>query len=108
MIEQLKQALPIHLYGVGQAKPFDRLLAEIEAGETQIIWEGNQPIRLIQVARVYVFYGNLKLVETKQTIKGQGNRVRNIDCVSEKFYSHEFSDVAACRGIREEFLLELI
>lgn len=102
MIEQLKQTLPIHLYGLGEAKPFSRLLDEIKAGETQIIWENYQPIRVIQVARVYVCHGNQKLVEVKQTIKGQGDRIRGIDCISEKFKLDESAINAACRGLDEE------
>lgn len=102
MIEQLKLTLPIHLYGIGQAKSFDRLVEEIKTGETQIIFENNQPIRLIQVARVYVFCKGQQLVESKQTIKGQGDRVRNLDCVSEKFFLAESAFDAACRGIEEE------
>lgn len=102
MIEQLKLTLPVHLYGVGQAKSFDRLVEEIKAGETQIVFENYQPIRLIQVARVYVFFGSKQLIESKQTIKGQGDRRRGIDCVSEKFKLSESALDAACRGIEEE------
>ena len=102
MIEQLKLTLPVHLYGVGQAKSFDRLVEEIKAGETQIIFENYQPVRLIQVARIYIFCKKQQLIESKQTIKGQGDRFRNLDCVSEKFKLSESALDAACRGIEEE------
>lgn len=102
MIEQLKLTLPVHLYGVGASKSFEGLLTEIKSGETQIIFENNQPIRLIQVARVYVFCKGKQLVESKQTIKGQQDRFRNLDCVSEKFKLSESAFNAACRGIEEE------
>jgi hypothetical protein len=102
MIEQLKLTLPVHLYGIGKAKSFDRLIEEIKAGETQMVFENNLPIRLIQVARVYVFHKEQQLVESKQTIKEQGDRFRNLDCVSEKFKLSESALDAACRGIEEE------
>jgi hypothetical protein len=102
MIEQLKLTLPLHLYGVGQAKSFDRLVEEIEQGETLIDFRNNQPVRLIQVARVYIFCKGRQLIESKQTIKGQGDRFRNLDCVSEKFKLRERARDAAVRGIEEE------
>jgi hypothetical protein len=102
MIEQLKLTLPLDKYGVGKAKSFDRLMEEIKSGETQIIFENHQPVRLIQVARVYVFHKERQLVESKQTIKGQGDRFRNLNCVSEKFKLSESALDAACRGIEEE------
>lgn len=102
MIEQLKLNLPVHLYGVGKAKSFEGLLKEIEDGETQMVFENDLPVRLIQVARVYVFHKEQQLVESKQTIKGQGDRFRNLDCVSEKFKLSESALDAACRGIQEE------
>lgn len=102
MIEQLKLTLPLDKYGIGKAKSFTRLMEEIKSGETQIIFENNQPIRLIQVVRVYVFCKEQQLVESKQTIKSQGNRFRNLDCVSEKFKLSESALDAACRGIEEE------
>jgi|LakMenEpi03Aug12_release.lakeMendotaPanAssembly.Ray.scaffolds.fasta_scaffold769694_1 hypothetical protein len=102
MIETLKLTLPLEKYGIGQAKLFDRLIEEIEQGETQIIFADNQPIRLIQVARIYIFCNKKQLVESKQLIKGQGERIRNIRCISEKFKLNESAINAACRGIKEE------
>jgi len=37
-IEQLKLTLPLNLYGVGNAKPFFKLVDEIKSGETQIVF----------------------------------------------------------------------
>jgi hypothetical protein len=101
MIEFLKKVLPIDQYGIGQAKPFEKLIKEIESGETQIIFENNNPIRIIQTARVYVYCKGKQLVEAKQIINGN-ERFRNFKSVSEKFKLDESAINAAVRGIKEE------
>lgn len=102
---ELEAALPIHLYGVGNAKSLSCLISEIEQGETEITWIDNKPIRVINVARVYVYYKNKQLVETKQEIKQQGVRYRNINCISEKFKFNELPIDAALRGLSEELAI---
>lgn len=101
--QRLSEILPLELYGVGKAKTFDKLIREIEAGETVISWEGDQPIRVIRVARVYITFQNLVLWESNQIFREDGrSRQRNICGVSEKFFCWEDALEAAKRGVKEE------
>ena len=102
MKTQLQAALPLHLYGVGVAKTFDKLWHEIESGETTITWEDNRPIRIIKVARVEVLHGDQYLVETNQVFDDGRSRVRGIRGLSEKFMMGESPISAAKRAVSEE------
>jgi hypothetical protein len=104
-MSDLEKALPIHLYGVDNAKSLSCLINEIKQGETEITWINEVPIRVINVARVYVYYKDKQLVETKQLIKQQGIRYRNINCISEKFKLNELPIDAALRGLSEELAI---
>lgn len=101
--KKISKILPLELYGVGNAKTFDKLISEIKAGETIINWENNQPVRVIKVARVYINFQNLTLWESNQIFKEDGrSRQRNICGVSEKFFCWEDALEAGKRGVKEE------
>lgn len=106
--QRLSEILPLEFYGVGKAKTFDKLINEIKAGETVISWEGDQPIRVIRVARVYITFQNLVLWESNQIFREDGrSRQRNICGVSEKFFCWEDALEAAKRGVKEELGLDV-
>jgi len=106
-IAKLKACLPLNLWGINQAKIFPQLVSEIEAGETEILWEGQKPIRCIRVARVDVQFLDKHLIETKQVFTDGRTRIRNIRGISEKLHQSENFLDGAVRGIREELGLAL-
>lgn len=101
-IERLKSVLDLSLYGKGQAKDFESLITEINQGESVIIWEGNKPIRLLQVCRVRVLCGEQELYEDRQQFADGRTRKRGIRGLAEKLMPDEAPEVAAVRALKEE------
>ena len=103
-MQDLKNVLPLELYGHGQAKSFQSLLDEIENGESQIIWEENKPVRRLKVCRVKVICldKELTLYEDHQEFADGHIRQRGFDYLSEKMGVNENPIIAACRALREE------
>lgn len=105
--EKLAQALPVDQYGQGAAKTFQQLLKEIEAGETQILWQEERPIRLVSVVMVEVRHAAQTLVETRQEFADGRVRFRNQPGLSEKRIGEEAPEVTAARALHEELGLPL-
>jgi hypothetical protein len=103
-MQDLKNALPLELYGNGQAKSFQSLLDEISNGESQIIWEGNKPIRVLKVCRVKVICldKELTLYEDRQEFADSRIRQRGFDYLSEKMGVGENPMTASERALKEE------
>jgi len=103
-MQDLKNVLPLELYGHGQAKSFQSLLDEISNGESQIIWEEDKPIRCLKVCRVKVICldKELTLYEDRQEFKDGRIRQRGFDCLSEKMNIDEDPVIAAERALKEE------
>ncbi|AFZ11532.1 hypothetical protein Cri9333_0586 [Crinalium epipsammum PCC 9333] len=101
-MKDLKNFLPLHLYGKGQAKDYSSLLQEIEKKESQIIWDNNRPIRLIKVCRVRVICGDQELYEDRQVFSDGRVRKRGIRGLAEKLFKDEKEEIAAKRALKEE------
>lgn len=104
----LLEHLPISQYGQGKAKTVEHLLKEIESGETQIIWENEKPIRVINLVCVEVISedGEQQLVEEKQVFSDGRVRERGIWGVSEKLKPNEDPYQGAVRAMKEELGVE--
>lgn len=102
-MQKLSEALNLKLFGVGAAKTFDELKAEIACGESEIIWENDRPIRLVQVAQIEVIshVGEMLLEERQEFADGRIRR-RKLIGVSEKLQAGEIPIVAARRALVEE------
>jgi hypothetical protein len=99
----LEQYLDRSLYGVGLAKPWADLQAEIAAGECHIEWHNDHLLRILDIACVEVVspYGEV-LIEERQEFSDGRIRRRNHTGVSEKLLLGESPLAAAKRAIREE------
>jgi hypothetical protein len=100
--ERLAQALPISDYGRGEAKSFQQLLDEIKKGEIEIIWQSNQPIRLLSIVLIKVCYQDKILFEDRQEFADGRVRHRGIEGISEKLLPQEEPDKAVYRALQEE------
>ncbi len=100
--------IPLDGWGKGGAKTPEHLLKEINEGETVLVERGNEILRQIKVASITVLYGKddevYVLAEDRQEFNDGRVRKRTKPkgSLSEKFKSHEESNVAAKRAIREE------
>jgi 8-oxo-dGTP pyrophosphatase MutT (NUDIX family) len=101
-IARLRRALPLGDYGKGKAKSFQQLLVEIEAGETQIVWQDDRPIRFVRVVAVRVRHGGRTLVEDRQEFPDGRTRYRGYKELSEKLYPQEDHAEAVYRALQEE------
>jgi hypothetical protein len=101
---RLQEYLPLELYGKRRAKDFASLVKEIEKGESEIVWEGDKPIRLIKVCRVKVISldNELSLYEDRQVFADGRIRKRRIEGLAEKFLPNENPEDAAERALKEE------
>lgn len=89
-------------YGQGSAKSLEQLWEEVEAGETQLFFEGGRPLR--EVAVLNVFLKNSRgqtLYEAEQVLPNGSRRTRGLP-LSEKLLPGERWQEAVVRGIVEE------
>jgi hypothetical protein len=106
-MRELSEVLNLELFGVGQAKTFDELQAEIACGESEIIWENDRPIRLVQVAYIEVVsHSGEMLLEERQEFADGRIRRRKLMGVSEKLQAGETPIAAAHRALVEELGIE--
>jgi hypothetical protein len=104
-LDRLKAALAAFLpvYGKGNAKDFAALVQEIQIGDCQIVWENEQPIRLVDVVLVIVFsHKGERLIEAYQEFVDGRIRQRGMQELAEKRKPGESPEAAARRAIREE------
>lgn len=101
-MKDLANILPLHLYGKGQANSYNSLLEEIASGEAVIVWEGETPVRYIDVAIIYIKCCGLVLHEKKQVFNDGRVRNRGFKAISEKFMPNELPRAAARRALMEE------
>lgn len=100
---QLVDILDLSLFGVGPAKTFQELEAEIANGESLIIWDADRPIRLVRVVCVHVFsHTGEQLVEDRQEFTDGRVRRRGMTGVSEKLKVGEAPLEGAKRALTEE------
>lgn len=103
MYPSLREFLPLHLYGKGDAKTVEDLDKEISEGETEIIWE---PVRVVRVARLKVVYSDgekdFEIYENRQVFADGRVRRRNIEGLCEKLKVNEQPNDGALRCLREE------
>lgn len=94
------------LWGKDGAKTLRDLAEEIVDGETVLLVENGEIVRLVTVARVDVIYDDgkrtLRLLETKQVFHNGTVRERGLWGVNEKAFGGEEPVGAALRGLREE------
>jgi hypothetical protein len=108
LINDLKASLPLHLYGIGNAKSFDSLVKEIQSKESIIKFYNGTFTRILNVAKVEVYYAGKILVESRQILKaGNRERVRNIKGLSEKLIGEELPINGARRAVQEELGLDV-
>lgn len=100
---QLVDILDLSLFGVGEAKTFQELEAEIANGESVIIWDTDRPIRLVRVVCIHVFaHTGEQLVEDRQEFADGRVRRRGFTGVSEKLKVGEEPLEGAQRALTEE------
>lgn len=108
MLEELKLALPLDQWGIGEAKTVEELMAEIRNGECEVIFDVLlDPIRVVRVARVFVTHKGRQLVETKQVMLDGRVRHRHIAGISEKLHASEPPHSGAIRGLKEELGIDI-
>lgn len=100
---RLADALNLERFGVGEAKTFQELEAEVAAGESQILWEGDRPIRLVHIVCIQVIsHDGKRLIEERQEFTDGRVRRRGLEGVSEKLRMNEQPLAGAQRALAEE------
>ncbi len=109
--------VPLELWGKGEAKTLDHLLAEVNSGEAALVNEETTLVRLVFGAVLNVYHTAdgaeiWRLKEQKQVFRDGRERVRDLNTsIGEKIKTDEEPEAAARRalaeelGIREEVLL---
>ena len=106
---ELSDSLDLSLFGIGSAKTFQELEAEIAAGESTIVWEGDRPIRQVQIACVQVRSPDGRtLIEDRQEFTDGRVRRRGLEGVSEKLQTGETPMDAAQRALMEELGIQAV
>jgi hypothetical protein len=104
---ELADVLDLSLFGVGAAKTFAELEAEIQSGECEICWEDDRPIRLIQIVNVHVrSHTGQRLLEDRQEFTDGRVRRRGLVGLAEKLQIGETPAAAAKRALAEELGIE--
>lgn len=100
---KLADVLDLTQFGRGQAKTFQELEAEIAAGESEIFWEGDRPVRVVQIVSVQVLSPQGEtLMEDRQEFADGRVRRRGLEGVSEKLQPGETALNGARRALAEE------
>lgn len=108
----LRRVLPLEQYGRktdgGRSKSFEALMSEIREKECYIQWEGDRPLRWVNVAEVHVTaHDGRQLRELKQVFRDGTVRERGFDWCAEKIKVSEAPLSAAVRCMAEELGLKI-
>jgi NUDIX domain len=99
----LEQYLDRSQYGVGQAKSWAELQAEIASGECRIEMHHDRPLRIVEIACIEVLSPHQEvLIEDRQEFSDGRIRRRKLSGVSEKLHRGESPLAGAKRAIQEE------
>lgn len=96
--------VPVELYGQKGVKRLEDLLREVDGKDCALVVNDVGVIeRHVDVVRVAVTYGSLRLIEEKQVFRdGRGERRRMFPFVSEKMHIDEDPRKVFVRALKEE------
>ena len=100
---KLAEVLDLNQFGQGEAKTFQELEAEIAAGESEIFWEDDRPVRVVHIVCIQVLspHGET-LMEDRQEFADGRVRRRGLEGVSEKLHPGETPLNGVRRALAEE------
>jgi hypothetical protein len=102
-VPNLAEVLDLDLFGRGEAKTFRELETEIASGESQILWENDRPVRVVQIVCIQVLSPHCEtLMEDRQEFADGRVRRRGLEGVSEKLHPGETPLNGVQRALAEE------